>query len=566
MAIVHETLTSLFTAIANAIRGKTESTEEIVADDFPDAIEQIQTGLDTSDATATAGDIAKNKTAYVNGEKVTGTITTYAGAVTFQDSTVDIGQGIYLTQTITKDTLLRTGAKPSFFCDKSNFGDAEAAEVVAGKTFTSTAGLKVTGTRVDLDTSDATAAATDVLSGKTAYVNGVKVTGSMTNNGAVSKTLDADTISYTVPAGYHNGSGKVQISTETKTAMPTTSSQSITPSGGKVLSAVTVEAIPSQYVDTSDATATAANIQIGKTAYVNGEKITGTHIENTSLDTSDATATAADIAKNKTAYVNGEKVTGTITTYTGAVTFKDSTVDIGSGIYLKQTITKDTLFRTGAEPSFFCDKSNFGDASAADVAAGKTFTSTAGLKVTGTKVDLDTSDATATASDILSGKTAYVNGEQVTGSVTGKSAATYTPGTTDQTIVSGQYLSGEQTIKGDSNLVAGNIKSGVSIFGVSGTYSGNGGSSSGIQAQHITSASETITISGSGTVKVWGYGHYSSGTYSNTMYSFVGDAYYKSASYGSPSKTNASFSISNGTLSGLPSNITTLDVLVTIGV
>ena len=49
--------------------------------------------------------------------------------------------------------------------------------------------------------------------------------------------------------------------------------------------------------------------------------------------------------------------------------------------------------------------------------------------------------------------------------VTKKSAATYIPKTTDQSIASGQYLSGTQTIKGDANLVAGNIKSGVSIFG-----------------------------------------------------------------------------------------------------
>lgn len=53
-----------------------------------------------------------------------------------------------------------------------------------------------------------------------------------------------------------------------------------------------------------------------------------------------------------------------------------------------------------------------------------------------------------------------------------KGAQTYTPTTTNQTISSGRWLTGAQTIKGDANLVASNIKSGVSIFGVSGNYSG----------------------------------------------------------------------------------------------
>lgn len=61
--------------------------------------------------------------------------------------------------------------------------------------------------------------------------------------------------------------------------------------------------------------------------------------------------------------------------------------------------------------------------------------------------------------------------------VTKKSAATYTPGTSDQSIASGQYLNGTQTIKGDSNLTAANIKSGVKIFNVTGSYAGSGGSS-----------------------------------------------------------------------------------------
>lgn len=89
----------------------------------------------------------------------------------------------------------------------------------------------------------------------------------------------------------------------------------------------------------------------------------------------------------------------------------------------------------------------------------------------GTARFVDTDDANATASDILNGKTGYVNGVKLTGSIQSKSAQTYTPGTSDQTITAGQYLSGTQTISGDANLVATNILSGISIFGVAGSLS-----------------------------------------------------------------------------------------------
>lgn len=92
-------------------------------------------------------------------------------------------------------------------------------------------------------------------------------------------------------------------------------------------------------------------------------------------------------------------------------------------------------------------------------------------KIKEIETGVDTSDANATTVDILSGKTAYVNGSKITGSISSKEAETITPGTEDKTIAAGQYLSGTQTIKGDANLVSANIKGGVSIFGVNGKSS-----------------------------------------------------------------------------------------------
>ena len=227
--------------------------------------------------------------------------------------------------------------------------------------------------------------------------------------------------------------------------------------------------------------------------------------------------------------------------------------------------------------------------------------------------------------------------------VTKKSAATYIPGTSDQNIASGQYLNGTQTIKGDSNLTAGNIKSGVSIFNVTGSYAGSsssggtdtsdatataanilsgktayvngskltgtmtnngavsktmtangsytipagyhngsgkvtvnvssssGSSNNNIEAYAITNTNPSVSFKRTdGAIKIWGYGTMTSssgwGGQTTSLIAFEGDRYYKSASWGSPSSTSLSLSISNGKLTGLPSELSAISAIVTRGI
>lgn len=88
---------------------------------------------------------------------------------------------------------------------------AVASDVLTGKYFHLASGERVQGScAYDSDTTDANAVAGEILSGKTAYVNKVKVTGSMTNNGSNNVTVTG-TSGTSIPAGYYDGSGKALI-------------------------------------------------------------------------------------------------------------------------------------------------------------------------------------------------------------------------------------------------------------------------------------------------------------------------------------------------------------------
>ena len=90
--------------------------------------------------------------------------------------------------------------------------DVAASHVLSGKKFHLPSGAPATGTcPYDADTSDATAVADEILTGKTAYKNGSKVTGTMPNRGAQTGVIDTKTGSVTIQQGYHDGSGSVAI-------------------------------------------------------------------------------------------------------------------------------------------------------------------------------------------------------------------------------------------------------------------------------------------------------------------------------------------------------------------
>lgn len=168
-------------------------------------------GTDTSDATATEKDIARNKTAYVQGKKITGKLYEYVKGEKLE-MWVSAGGSQYLI--VNKrgcicismphelnDEILRIGCTIELGADPSLFGDAVAADVAKGKTMTSAAGLKVVGTNTnDADTSDADATASDIAKGRTAYVQGAKVTGKLT------EYLAGETLSY-----YTSGDEEITI-------------------------------------------------------------------------------------------------------------------------------------------------------------------------------------------------------------------------------------------------------------------------------------------------------------------------------------------------------------------
>lgn len=337
------------------------------------------------------------------------------------------------------------------------------------------------------------------------------------NSAAASYTISA-TPNMTLPTAVANSASG---SSNKLTFTPTTANRYINIPTGYNTTA-------SYYTLKGDSNLKAENIKSGITIF----GINGSYTASTGLDTSDATASTEDILSNKTAYVNGSKITGSIPVLSSPYLFMTDFVLNDNFYEITASIDPIEPFYTDdGQVKLLFNKNILGQASTSQVLEDITFSSANGMSLTGTMANNGQTGGTITSqggtytipagyttggtvtANISSGSTTvsgsasassatittgngtltltksvsitpsvsagYISaGTQgsvninLTASVTTKAAATITPSTSNQTIASGTYLTGTQTIAGDADLVAGNIKSGVSIFGVTGTYSG----------------------------------------------------------------------------------------------
>lgn len=240
-----------------------------------------QTGVDTSDANATAANILKNKTAYVNGVKITGTVENMPNQTSCES--IGYASGMCYVRIPVGAYLTRAGAVgadngyPEILASASMFGDAEASHVLTGKLFTSSAGLRATGAMPNRcgfyhdGTKDIAHGSED------GYVCGY---GGATSQWGVTSSENFYFIR--MPNGYYggwgrNGQAEVEVAASVMNASIGLTADKI--KEGVTIAGVTGTLKTSTGTNTSDATAGSGDIRDGKSAYVNGSKIWGTMID-----------------------------------------------------------------------------------------------------------------------------------------------------------------------------------------------------------------------------------------------------------------------------------------------
>lgn len=370
----------------------------------------LEEGIDTSDANATAEDIAINKTAYVNGEKVEGSIQViengYSKEIQLSETNnIPASNKFELTGTNKSNLILRNGAKVRIPISYNSV--ATAMKITSDKIKSGESIFGVEGNQSVVDTSDANATSDDIVQGKTAYVNGQKVTGTV-------QEINSD-------LGVSEGE---YVTNDTIPLVGVTETNIFAPIPDTVLLRGDNKSQIIMVVKNSDI-ATDAGLTPDK--LVEGNKILGiTGTAKVGTDTSDANATAKDIVSGKTAYVNGNKLSGTITQVNNGSNLEVSTV---SNLLFNMVESDNNIIKIGYNFNDNYDKV-FRQGSRLFIKIPYTELTTPlaiypnmiakGSKILGISgtyegSGVDTSDANATANDIIKGYSAYVDGAKVEG-------------------------------------------------------------------------------------------------------------------------------------------------------
>ena len=377
-------------------------------------------GTDTSDATLNSNDqLLRGTSAYSKGVKYTGTISTVSAA----------------TPTINLDTT--TGVVTASITQPKGYVNTQATKT-ATLTLTTATGKTITPS----STSQVAVAADTYVKGQISVAAVPTETKTITANGT-----------YTPSTGKYFSKVTVSIAGnsptyQAKTITPTTTKQTINPDNGyDALSSVTVNAIQTETKSiTSNGTYTPTSGKYFSNISVN--------VPSSGIDTSDATATATDIASGKTAYVNGELITGSIQETSndgnlyalGTGTIRQL---VAGSVVVSAREKADVLRRKGTHLGMEVSLSAFGDATATDVAKGKTFTSATGLKITGTATTSTSSPSLqtktvspSTSQQTITADSGYDGLSSVTINAISTQTKSVTPTTSQQTISadSGKYL------------------------------------------------------------------------------------------------------------------------------
>lgn len=295
-------------------------------------------GLDTSDGTITASDIAEGKVGYSNGEKIIGTVETIVGTTEHQGQDIQvIDNAITGKYTFTDSMLFKENASHSLSLPQTQI--VEVIGLTGNKIVKGNTVLGVEGEAEIIDTSNATAKVDDIAAGKTAYVNGEKITG---NVQTIQKNYSSvATVSSITP---QDNANEIDILSKYNNNM-------LFKTGSYILTRPTYQQMANAINLTSD-------------KIIPGQSILG--IEGTAdiLDTSDATAIPSDLLKDKVAYVNGEKIVGTIEPLPELIEIRDTTLSVSADINQLQIegnidangiITDTAIIKMGADGNQVAD-------------------------------------------------------------------------------------------------------------------------------------------------------------------------------------------------------------------